>query len=265
MTEQEYHSHPAMSQSKMKLLLENPRQFYLEHVLLLKQDKPTPSKNLGTCLDLALTEPEAYAALKVKDTKTTSVEGYISKNWKALIDIWIDDLNNYKMEDSFFGSLTFGEIAASCTKQDMIFYSYAGIDWRMKTDYLHRKAGFFIDLKSTKAVTRDEFIKDFFKFGYHIQAASYANGIKIAEKLSYLPRAYYVAVSTKTGEIFAFECSDQVIHLGMMEVDRGCEIYKRNLETCDWAKDQPLSILTVPEWKENQILSNYNQFFGVSQ
>ncbi|TXI93627.1 MAG: hypothetical protein E6Q33_02630 [Neisseriales bacterium] len=265
MTEAEYHSHPAMSQSKLKLLLENPRQFYLEHVLFIKQDKPTPSKNLGTCLDLALTDPEAYAKLEVKNTKTTSVEGYITENWKRQIDIWMESLNNYKMEDSFFGGLTFGEITATCTKQDMIFYSYAGIDWRMKTDYLNRKAGFFIDLKSTKAVTRDEFIKDCFNYDYHIQAASYANGIKIADKLSYLPRAYYVAVSTKTGEIFAFECSDQVIQLGMLEIERGCEIYKRNLETNDWARDKPLSILTAPEWQENQILSNYNQFFGVSK
>lgn len=265
MTEAEYHSHPAMSQSKLKLLLENPRQFYLEHVLFIKQDKPTPSKNLGTCLDLALTDPEAYAKLEVKNTKTTSVEGYITENWKRQIDIWMESLNNYKMEDSFFGGLTFGEITATCTTQDMIFYQYRDIEWRMKTDYLNRKAGFFIDLKSTKAVTRKEFIDDFFKFGYHIQVASYANGIKIADNLPYLPRAYYVAISTKTGEVFAFECSDQILQLGMLEIDRGCEIYKQNLNTNDWAKDQPLSVLTAPEWRENQILTNYNNFFGVTK
>lgn len=265
MTEEEYHSHPAMSQSKMKILLDSPRQFYLKYIATIIEDEPTTSKNLGTCLDLALTDPEAYNTLQVKDTKTTKVEGCITQNWKNLIDTWIDNLNNFKMEDNFFGGLTFGEITATCTTQDMIFYKYRDIEWRMKTDFRNKKAAFFIDLKSTKATTRKEFIDDFFKFGYHIQAASYANGVKIADNLSYLPRAYYVAISTKTGEVFAFECSDQILHLGMLEIERGCEIYKQNLITNDWAKNEPLSVLTAPEWRENQILTNYNNFFGVTK
>lgn len=265
MDEKDYHSHPAMSQTKLKLLLEKPRQFYLEHILGIKMDKPTPSKNLGTCLDLALTDNTAYQALIIKDTKTTSVEGYITAAWKEKIDIWMQSLNNYVMEDNFFGGLTFGEVVATCTMQDMIFYRYKDIDWRMKTDYLNVEAGFFIDLKSTKATSMDEFIKDFINYGYHIQAASYATGIKVAKNLNYLPHAYYVAVSTVTGEVFTIKCSDQLMHLGQLEIDRGCEIYKQNLISNDWAKDKPPLVLVLPEWKEKQILFNYNQTFGVQQ
>ena len=264
MTEAEYHAHPAMSQTKMKLLLENPRQFYIEHILGHRIEKPTPSKNLGTCLDLALTDRAAYKALQVKKTKTTSVEGFITENWQMHIDAWIDNLSDYKMNDDFFGGLTFGEIAKTCTTQDMIFYKYQGINWRMKTDYLNIKSGFFIDLKSTKATSFDEFIRDFIKFGYHIQAASYATGIQIAHELDYLPRAYYVAISTVTGEVFVVECSDQLLHLGSMEINRGCEIYKRNLITNDWAKDKPPVKLVLPEWKEREILFNYNNYFGAA-
>lgn len=264
MTETEYHAHPAMSQTKMKLLLEKPRQFYIEHILGHRIEKPTTSKTLGTCLDLALTDRTAYEALQVKKTKTTSVEGFITENWKMHIDAWIDNLNDYKMEDDFFGGLTFGEIAKTCSLQDMIFYKYRGIDWRMKTDYLNAEAGFFIDLKSTKAESREEFIRDFVKYGYHIQAASYAKGIQIAYKLDYLPRAYYVAISKITGEVFAVECSDQLLHLGTLEINRGCEIYKQNLITNDWAKDKPLTKLVMPEWKEREILFNYNNYFGAA-
>jgi hypothetical protein len=251
----DYHNHPAMSQTKMKVLLECPRQFYIEYILGRKVDDKTPSKNLGNCLDLALTEPEKYNQLLVKHTKTTSVDGYITANWKMLIDEWITNLYQYKFNDDYFDDITFKEIINSCTMQDIIFYKYNDIDWRMKCDFLHIDKEFFIDLKSTRATTYDAYIKDFFNYGYHLQAASYVTGIKAAYSLDYLPQAYYIAISTTTGEIFAVKPSDRLITIGQYQIDKGCEIYKDNLITNAWAKDAPLQILDMPIWQENKIFN----------
>lgn len=255
---QNYYDNPAMSQSKIKVLLNNPRIFYLEYILGQKIDKPTPSKNLGTCLDLALTEPEKYKNLIIKNTKTTTMVNCITQYWKDQIDLWIYSLNNYIFDNDFFGSINLKDIFKTCIKQKELYYKYNNIEWKMKPDFLNVNNGFFIDLKSTCATNYDDFIKDFIKFGYYIQAASYANGMQTYYKLDYLPRAYFVAISTITGEIFAIECGERLMELGLIEINRACNIYKQNLISNEWAKNEKSKVLDLPLWKEQQILDNNN-------
>lgn len=254
LTEEQYHAHDAMSQSKMKVLLENPRLFYMTYVTKELTKESTISMNFGTCLDLALTEPEKYKNLIVKNTKTTKLEGHITAEWKLKVEQFIQNLYSYEFD--CWGGITFGDIINSqeTTMQDMIFYTYKGIDWRMKTDFLNLENRFFIDLKSTKATTKAEFLKDFFKFGYHIQAASYVNGIKITYGLDEF-EAYYVAISSVTGEIFAVKVSDKLLILGMIEIDRGCDLYNHNLKTPEWDKNDGVTELDAPQWLENLIIN----------
>ena len=253
-----YFDRPEMSQSKLKVLLENPRIFYLEYVLGQRIQEKTTSMNFGTCLDLALTDIDKYNALEVKNTKTTKVEEFITKDWKTKIDYYITELHNYKFDDGFFEGHNFKTIITTCKKQEEIYYTYNDIAWKMKPDFLHVNNEFFIDLKSTKTTNYDDFVKDFVKYGYHIQASSYANGIKIKYKLDYTPLVYYIAISTVTGEIFALQCSQRLLELGMMEIDRGCTIYKENLISGDWGKNKKCQILDLPVWKDQQIVTHNN-------
>jgi hypothetical protein len=154
MNNEEYHNHPAISQSMLKKLAESPWLIHAER-------ETTKSLSLGTCLDLALTEPEAYNKLVVKDTKTTTVAGCISIVWKQLIDKWIVNLNNYEIK--IFGKLwRFEELAKKCQKQKIMFWNdpITGELCRGKPDYYHSM--FMMDLKSTCAKTRDEFIKQIY-------------------------------------------------------------------------------------------------------
>lgn len=258
-----YFDRPEMSQSKMKVLLENPRIFYLEYILGQKIQEKSTSMTFGTCLDLALTDIDKYNALKVKNTKTTTVEGFITQNWKAKIDTYITELHNYVFENDYFGYHDFKTIIAACKKQEEIYYTYNDIAWKMKPDFLNVLQGFFIDLKSTRATNYDDFVRDFVKFGYYNQAASYSNGIKIKYNLDYIPQSYYIAISTVTGEIFALQCSQRLLELGMMEIDRGCTIYKDNLISNAWAKNKTVQILDLPVWKDQQIVENCNFIEGV--
>lgn len=254
----DYFDRPEMSQSKLKVLLENPRIFYLEYILGQKIQEKTASMGFGTCLDLALTDIDKYNSLEVKNTKTTKVEGFITQDWKNKINIFVNELHNYQFDNDFFDGVSFKTIIATCKKQEEIYYTYNDIEWKMKPDFLNVLQGFFIDLKSTRSTNYDDFIRDFVKFGYHIQAASYANGIRIKYNLDYVPQAYYIAISTVTGEIFALQCSGRLLELGMMEIDRGCTLYKENLISGDWAKNSKIKILDLPVWKDQQIVTNNN-------
>lgn len=261
-----YFDHPAMSQSKMKILLESPRKFYLQFIEKSFVDEPTKSKQLGTCIDLAMTDPEEYAKLIVKDCKTTEIPGHITVAWKKSIDKWMENLNSYKLNNEFFDGLTLGEVIANCSKQLELYYDYRGIGWKCKLDfaYVGDKRGFLIDLKSTRATTYNEFIRDFFKFNYHLQAGSYSNAMKIYYKLAEYPLVLYVAVSTITGEVFALECSDELIECGLILLDRGCDLYLDNMTSQKWANDSDINVLYPPEWlmksinnlSENKIFDN---------
>lgn len=256
-----YFDRSEMSQSKMKILLESPRLFYKQYILGEKLDKKTDnktiSKNFGTCLDSALTEPEKYATFVIKKSATTIIEGCTTESWDNKIKIIIKDLYNYKINDEFFGGLSFKEIIQSCNKQQETYYTFKNIDWKMKTDYqcIDDINSFFIDIKSTKCTTLKDFIKDFYNYGYYLQASSYSMGLKIFHRLEYLPKAYYIGISTVTGEIFCILCNDKLISFGLMELDYGCQLYHKMINNNLWKKNGDIHVLDIPQWLENKIIN----------
>lgn len=254
----DYFDNPRMSQSKMKDLLISPRYYYLKHIAkVIVDEERSNSLQLGTCIDLALTDVEAYNNLKIKNTKTTNVEGYITAHWKEQIDKWRENLYNYTFEDDYFGSYNFKIITKQCTLQEELYYNYNNIKWKAKLDYLSKDKNFFIDLKSTRRTTFEDFLKDFYNFGYYFQASSYAIAIKKTFNLNYYPTAYYVAISTVTGEVFAIRVSNEAIYIGIKEIDYGCKLYNDNIITQNWAKNQKVVEIGLPVWLQAKI-NNYN-------
>lgn len=250
MTNEEYHNHPALSQSKLKTLAENPRKFYIENILNIKEPT-TVSKNLGTCLDLALTEPERYNRLIVKDGKTTTLEGYITSNWKSLIDKWIANLNNYEI--LLFGNkVKFGEIAKKCQKQKIMFWNdpKTGEPCRGKPDFYHSQ--FMIDLKSTAAITREQFIRQIYDYKYYMQAGFYNIGHNELNHRGCVP-FIFIAVSTETGEVFAVEISQDFIELSFNEIDTLIARYVHYRDNDLWLSDQEQITLEAPQWLRDKI------------
>lgn len=248
MTDDEYFNNTAMSQSKIKILLESPRLFYFKHILNIDMDdKHSASMQFGNCLDLALTEPDKYKELKIKNTKTTSLQGYITKEWQIKIDKMINELDNYIFEDDYFNGVTYKKIIQSCTMQDKLFYNYNDIDWKAKFDLLSIQNKLIIDIKSTRSITEKDFIKDFYKFGYHIQAGSYSIAFNEVYKKGY-PVIYYIGISTVTGEIFVLQCTEDIIQYGIHKINKGCELYKYYNNNNLWLKQNNIVKLQLPEW-----------------
>lgn len=271
MKDQDYHNHRALCQSKLKVLADNPRKFYLKYIkkIEVEESDNTISKQLGTCWDLALTDYTAYQALKVKDTKTTKVEGCITTGWKQTIDDGIARLRSYSMELPEFKAgdtyLTLGNLFDSCEKQEILFWHdpKTGEQCRGKPDFSFysditgNQLCFMIDLKSTKAETEEEFIRDFIKYKYYLQAAMYCTGKLLKHELNFYPLFYFAAVSTITGEIFVRKVSDQMLTYGLIEMDGLIAQYQSLKLTNGWAIDKPPSIMDLPDWKVQQILNNY--------
>ena len=258
--ELDYYAHPAMSQSKMKTLLKSPRQYYLKYIakVIDDDDEHTAPMQLGNCLDWALTEPEKYEALTIKDTKTTKQKDCITIDWKLKIEKWRESLFNYQFTDGFFDGIDFRTIIKVCDTQAELLYTYNDIEWKARTDFIAKDKSFIIDLKSTSATSQEEFEKQAGNLQYYLQSAGYPLAAKICYNLAFLPHFYFLAISTVTGEVFSYYCGEQVQELGMLEIDRGCRLYHHNIATGDWIKDMPTKQLILPQWLENQIRGKNN-------
>jgi hypothetical protein len=244
----DYHQRPEISQSMLKKFAESPR-------LVKVSTEKTVSMNLGTCLDLALTDPVAYSQLKVKDTKTTKVEGCITQHWKQLIDRWTFDLNDYQIK-VLGKTYRFEDVAKICNKQKILFWNdpVTGEPCRGKMDYYHSK--FMIDLKSTSATTFEEFIRQIWKLKYYLQASWYCTGHRETLKTNQYVPFFIIGVSTVTGEIFCVEVSPELLELGIMEQNQLVASYIFTRDNNLWFKNQEQLLLTPPVWLEQQIFNN---------
>lgn len=251
MTNEEYHSNEALSQTKLKKFADSPRIFYIEEILKIKSNDSTVSKNLGTCLDLALTEPDRYNQLIVRDSKTTMLDGFITAHWKKLIDQWIANLNDYDIE--LFGrKVKFYDIAKKCQKQKIMFWNdpKTGELCRGKPDFYHSQ--FMIDLKSTCATTLEEFIKQIYKYKYYIQAGFYNIGHNELNHYGYVP-FIFIAVSTVTGEVFAVEMSKEFLNYSFDEINTILARYKHYQDNNLWLKNKEQITLDPPQWLKDKI------------
>lgn len=248
MNKEEYHNHPALSQSFLKKLAISPR-------LAKLSTEKTVSMNLGSVLDSALTDFEEYQKLEVKNTKTTKVEGCITLHWKQQIDEWMIDLNNYEI--NLLGNrMRFEDIAKKCNKQKQMFWNdpVTGEPCRGMADYCHSM--FMMDLKSTCAENLDEFIRQIFKLKYYLQASFYCTGHKeIYNDVDYVP-FLFIGVSTKTGEIFCVEIARDLLDLGIMEQNTLIARYRHIRDNNLWKHNSEQITLTAPTWLEKQIINN---------
>jgi hypothetical protein len=90
-----------------------------------------------------------------------------------------------------------------------------------------------VDFKTTRAVTKREFRKDAFKFGYHRQAAWYWDA---AEKAGFDVKAFVFVASDKSpaNECRVYKTPPRELELGRREVRRALDDLARRLEEDDW-------------------------------
>ena len=254
---QDYFAIDALSYSKIKHM-DNPIEFFEMFVEKSKEFKPTPSTVFGSALDLAMTEPEAYDKLIVKDCKSTGLEGHVTIIQKETIskminrlrgfDAWIND-DFIKSDGSYY---KLGEILDHSTKQEELQFDFCGEKFKAKLDFLLPN-GTIIDLKSTVAESIAEFKKQIEKMGYYIQAAIYCYAMSL--KLGYMPDFYFIGISTKSkNKVFVIKCSEEMIQAGLIHATKLTEKYKDYRDNNRWLEYEPMEIMDLSTWKLKEIL-----------
>lgn len=187
MTNAEYHAHPAISKSSLFKISESPEKFryYMDHPHV-----DTPTLIFGSAFHKAVLEPDDFDSefvvapnvdRRTKTGKETWQEFVASAVGKSVITQ--DDMSVISgMAESVMANKYARMLIESSQHEQSFFWcdDLTGEECKCRPDILLDKPSIHIiaDLKTCNDASTDGFMRDAIKYGYHLQAAMYTDGVK---------------------------------------------------------------------------------------
>lgn len=256
-----YHAHPALSASKLKAMRKSPAhcRYQLDH------PKTTEAMALGAMVHTILLEPltfsDRYFVMpkcdrRTKEGKQRHEEATREACGKTVVEQ--ADLDTASMmaravaDHASFPALlrNFGHNELSVFWRD----DDTGLECKMRADRLVEVPGFglvCVDLKTTTDASPEGFARAVNKFGYHIQAAFYLEGLARAGMSC--ERFVIIAVESDAPHcVAAYALDDDAMEQGRREVERLKRVYAECLRTGVWpAYSDRIESLSLPKWAIN--------------
>lgn len=190
MTEEEYRQSPAVNKSTLWEIRKSPAHYKwaVEHQ---DEQEDTPALKLGRAIHMAVLQPGEFMehyALEPEGINRRTNAG--KEQWAAFLqenegkevlskDEWDQVKAIYK---SVYTEV--GDYFSNAETEVPLFWDdpRTGIRCKCRVDaiYATRVRTMVIDLKTTTDASTDAFTRDAIRYGYHVQAAHYLNGIKAA-------------------------------------------------------------------------------------
>lgn len=182
----------------------------------LKPFESTESMQLGTAIELFMTNKNEFdnkfviSKVVGKSINKTDVVGrtILTVDKGRLIYDIVERVKNHKYCQQFFHK--------DFMYQYTEFHEIKGVLLKAATDFFNIETGVWGDFKSTRCANKEEFIGDFFKYGYDIQAALYFM-VLFAKGLT-MQFPYFVVYSTTSEWVEVFMPSAEVMATGIKKV-----------------------------------------------
>ena len=187
MTNAEYHAHPAISKSTLFLLRQSPEKFRYE----VDNPQPkSPSLTFGSAFHKWALEPDSFfdefAIAPVVDRRAKAGReawnDFVAENSNRDI-ISLDDLNTIRqMTDSLFENKYARSLIEASQHEQSFFWrdELTGEECKCRPDILLDRPSIHIisDLKSCESADTESFTRDAVRYGYHLQAYMYTDGVR---------------------------------------------------------------------------------------
>ena len=219
----QYHAANGISSSGLKKIYAKSVWHYIN-----QSPFSSDSMRLGSAIHTAILEPklfyDEYVVMQKFDGRTTegkklkaeyeaAAEGKttLTADEFAIVD---GVIRNYNKNDQA-KYYTRGEIELSH------YLEFNGVDVKVRPDCINKVAGFISDPKTCQDNSPKAFIRDVYKYNYHLQAAFYSDTLGVDPK-------NFVFISIETKAPYSIEC----YVLADEHIDRGRAAYLKAL--ADW-------------------------------
>ena len=187
-TEEEYMTHPGLSQSGAKELLRSPRHFqaYLER----DREEQTPAQRIGSLVHLASLQPSVYddTIVVAPDCDKRTKEG--KEIWAAFQSALKPGQTAITLKESelvtdisiaardAIAKVQYGLGPVEEVMSEACFVTrYDGVDIKGRPDLVTKirgcEADYVIDIKTCQSADQDAFARDIATYKYHLQQAFY--------------------------------------------------------------------------------------------
>lgn len=259
-TNDAYHSGEGISKSGLDLIGRSPLHYWAKYLDPQREpQEPTPAMLLGTAIHSAVLEPHSFANDYVVfpkiDRRTKEGKAYYDElvaQAAGRTIISADDYatcvsiqDNVRRHPAAQVLLNDGEPELSVYWRD----EQTGVLCKCRPDWMNYKANTIIDVKSTDDASPAGFQKSIVKWGYHVQAAWYLDGVKAAT--GHAPKAFIFAAFEKTRPYAtAFYYADEdMIELGRQLYRERLDVFAACLKNNSWpGYPQQLSPISLPGW-----------------
>lgn len=238
---EEYHAHPAMSQSKLKHILRSPAHFKWE---LENPPEKTDAMEFGTWFHSIVLEPNKNMFVLPPDDWKITKGGIISTTNKGYSD-WAE-LNKDKycvspaqlkelqdMRDAVRNNRLALALLSNGMAEQSAFFDYKGVSMRSRFDWVSDQ-NFIIDLKTVRDAREDAFKKDCFSLGYDIQAATYKEAYERVTGKQCLGVAFICVEKTPPYGVMVYQVEEEILERGKDLLDQAIDKYKTCLETGEY-------------------------------
>lgn len=145
-----------------------------------------------------------------------------------------------------------------------------GVKIKFRPDSMIPEKRIIADLKTTTNASKDGFINNAVKWGYHVSAAFYIDGKEELENDGMSWKFYFVAQETEYPYApNIFKATQQFLSIGRYEYEIYLQLHKKCIEDNQypgyeiWSNnDYGINDIDVPSYKIKEIMYNLNNFYG---
>lgn len=174
----DYHAHPAVGSSLLRILINQSPAHYLYAVDNVEE--PTPSQIFGTAFHEAVLEPMSYKERLIVQPEFSGTgsraardEWHIKNHGRTILkQEQVDNIE--RMLKNVSDHKRASQLISDGRAEESLFWTdhETGIQCKARPDFI-REGHILVDVKTTGDASYKSFQKDVLNYGYHIQAAMY--------------------------------------------------------------------------------------------
>jgi len=248
MSDKEYFSNPALSNSDFRLLGESVLHYINKDLFPLESESIT----LGSAVHKLVLEPDSFNEDFIIEDFDGAELNKNSKAYKEAKKKWLESVGDREiLSKDLFEQVTkmarnvkaiAGGLLQNGLPERAFFSEFDGIAVKCKADYYIESAGIVIDLKTTKSIK--DFKKSVLEYGYGTQSAFYTDVIRSLGKKA--DRFVFILVETKKPYMVSVQ------EMSLESLEEGRSIYSEHLQTLqDYEKNNVVNVVKTtgyPEW-----------------